>query len=128
MMYYISMKIYDYTSAGGKNVIIDYIEKLPNELKAVAYSIRQKISKDGLLALDVLTTRQLKGKLYEIKFSNQRMMYVLKDGDAIYFLHICKKQKNKAEKKDIDIAIKRAKSYGLKVWKKEKLWDLNKQI
>ncbi|MDO5440360.1 MAG: type II toxin-antitoxin system RelE/ParE family toxin [Erysipelotrichaceae bacterium] len=109
------MEIFDYTTSGGKNVILSYIDSLPIELKIVAYGIRKKIRDDGLIAFQALNTRKLKGKLYEIKFSNQRIMYVIRDSDRVYFLHICKKQKNKAEKKDIDLAIKRAKDGGLSI-------------
>ena len=54
-------------------------------------------------------TRQLQGKLWEIKFSDNRIMYVIADKDNIYFLHACRKQKGKAEKFELDTAIKRAK-------------------
>ena len=71
--------------------------------------------KEGLIALETLDTRQLRGKLWEIKFSSNRIMYVVKDSDNIYFLHACKKQKGKAEKFELEKAIKRAKEQGLKI-------------
>jgi len=40
-------------------------------------------------------------------------MYVLKDGDNIYFLHACKKQKGKAEQFELNKAIMRAKEASL---------------
>jgi len=42
-------------------------------------------------------------------------MYVLHDGNSVYFLHACHKQKNKAEKFEMEKAIKRAKEAGLKI-------------
>lgn len=42
-------------------------------------------------------------------------MYILADSDNIYFLHICKKQKGKAEKHEIEKAITCAKEADL--WK-----------
>ena len=42
-------------------------------------------------------------------------MYVIADTDNIYFLHICKKQKDKAEQFEIDTAIQRAKEKGLEL-------------
>ena len=66
-------------------------------------------------ALEALNIRQLKGKLWEIKFFSNRVMYVLYDKENIYFLHVCKKQKNKAEKFELDKAIKRAIECGLKI-------------
>ena len=109
------MKIYDYTTAGGKNLILAYIHELTEDLRAIVYQIREDISKYGIDAFVSLQTRQLIGKLWEIKFKNQRIMYVIIDRDAVYFLHICRKQKNKAERKDIETAVKRAGEYGIRL-------------
>ena len=109
------MNIIDYKTAGGKNLIMEYFRDLQTKERAEAYKIRQHIRKDGMDALETLNTRQLKSKLWEIKFFSQRIMYVLYDKENIYFLHVCKKQKGKAEKFELDKAIKRAKDAGLKV-------------
>ena len=109
------MRVMDYITAGGKNLITEYLDKLPDGERTTAYEIRSKIESLGKVALDSIKTRQLKGKLWEIKFSDNRIMYVLKDSEYIYFLHACKKQKNKTEKSDLEKAIKRAKEAGLKV-------------
>jgi phage-related protein len=43
-------------------------------------------------------------------------MYVLQaEDDEIYFLHACRKQKGKAEKFELDTAIKRAKEKGFDI-------------
>jgi len=70
---------------------------------------------NGLLAFQELNTRQLRGKLYEIKHGDNRVMYVIKDGDNVYFLHACQKQKGKAEKFELETAMRRAKEAGLKM-------------
>ena len=75
--------------------------------------VRQEIKKYGLDAFEKLNTRQLRGKLWEIKISQNRVMYVIIDSNNVAFLHICKKQKGKAEKQDINKAIQRAKKEGL---------------
>ena len=36
-------------------------------------------------------------------------MYVVADGDNMYLVHACKKQKGKAEKNELDKAIRRVK-------------------
>lgn len=77
--------------------------------------IRRRISEDGVIALEALNTRHLCGKLREIKFSANRIMYAIQDSETIYFLHACKKQKNKSEKFELETAIKRAKEFGFKV-------------
>ena len=109
------MTIIDYKTEGGKNIIKEYLSSLPKKECHEGYQIRHRIWKDGLLALEILDTRQLKGKLWEIKFADNRIMYALKNRDTIYFLHACKKQKNKAEKFDLEAALKRAREYGLDV-------------
>jgi phage-related protein len=111
----IYLKIIDYYTDGGKNVIKEYLSSLPKKECHEGYQIRHRVWNEGLLALEILDTRQLKGKLWEIKFSDNRIMYVLKDKDAIYFLHACKKQKNKAEKHDLETALNRAYEYGLNI-------------
>jgi phage-related protein len=68
---------------------------------------------NGLDALDNLNTRQLRGKLWEIKFSNNRMIYAVANKDNIFFLHACKKQKGKAEKFEIEKALSRMAEVGL---------------
>ena len=87
------MTILDYATAGGKNLITEYLDKLPKNERAVGYRIRDRIETYGIVGLKSLRTRQLKDKLWEIKFSDNRIMYVLQDTDTIYFLHACKKQK-----------------------------------
>jgi len=109
------MKIIDYHTAGGKNLIKEYLSSLPRTECNVGYAIRHKIVKSGLAALDELDTRQLKGKLWEIKFSQNRIMYVIADKDNIYFLHACKKQKGKAENFELEKGIRRAKEAGFDV-------------
>ena len=107
------MEIYDYTTSGGKNVIIDYIDKLPNAERLAIYDIREHIRKNGLVAFEDLNTRQLQGKLWEIKVSQTRIMYVVINSDGVAFLHICKKQKGKAELIDLRKAISRGRREGI---------------
>ena len=107
------MKIHDYHTSGGKNLIKEYISTIPIEERRVIYRIRHKVILNGILAFQELTTRQLRGKLYEIKYTDNRIMYVIKDNDNVHFLHACQKQKGKAEKFEIETAIKRAKELKL---------------
>lgn len=73
-------------------------------------TILDRLQDEGLNALNILNTRQLREKLWEIKFCNDnRIMYIVVDGENIYLVHACKKQKNKAEKYELDKAIRRVK-------------------
>jgi phage-related protein len=111
----ICLQIHDYQTAGGKNIIEEYLDNLPTKESIIGYSIRKRIVLDGLSAFDELNTRQLRGKLWEIKFVQNRIMYVIADRDNVYFLHACKKQKDKAERFELEKAIKRAKELGFTV-------------
>ena len=107
------MQIHDYYTKGGKNLIKEYLSELPINERTYGYGIRHKIIKEGLNAFNGLNTRQLQGKLWEIKFADNRIMYVIFDNDNVHFLHACKKQKGKAEKFELDKAIQRAKEKDL---------------
>lgn len=103
------MIIYDYHTIGGKNVTKEYIDRLETGEKLRIYEIREEIRRSGLDAFEKINTRQLRGKLWEIKISQTRIMYVIIDTNGVAFLHICKKQKGKAAKKELDTALKRAR-------------------
>jgi len=109
------MEIHDYVTAGGKNLIREYISTRPMEERRALYKIRHDIILNGLAAFQELNTRQLRGKLYEIKHGVNRVMYVIKDGNNVYFLHACQKQKGKAEKFELETATRSATEAGLKI-------------
>ena len=109
------MNIHDYITAGGKNLIKEYISTRPMDERRAIYKIRHEIIMKGFSAFQNLNTRQLRGKLFEIKYNDNRIMYVIKDGDNVYFLHACAKQKDKTEKFDLETAINRAKELNLKL-------------
>lgn len=105
-----NMNVHHYETSGGKDLILEYIDNLPKYERAEGLTILNRLEDEGIAALDVLNTRQLRGKLWEIKFYNDnRIMYVVTDGDNIYLVHACKKQKGKAEKYELNKAIKRVK-------------------
>jgi phage-related protein len=104
------MNVRYYQSAGGKNLIIDYVDKLPKRERMLGLAIIQDLANNGHSVLASLDTRQIDGKLWEIKFYNHnRFFYCCVEGDTIYLVHACKKQKNAAEQKDINKAKQRMK-------------------
>ena len=107
------MDIYEYTTRGGKNEITNYIHKQTAKERLEIYDIRQEIRKHGMDTFEKIDTRQLRGKLWEIRVSQTRIMYVIVDTNGVAFLHICKKQKGKAEKQEIEKALERAKRENL---------------
>jgi len=107
------LKIHDYHTAAGKNLIKEYLRTLPKTEMYLGYRIRHKLGSKGMAALDELDTRQLRGKLWEIKFTQNRFMYVVANKRNFHILHVCKKQKGKAEQFEIETAVQRAKELGL---------------
>lgn len=104
------LNIYTYQTSGGKDLIINYLDSLPKNESAEGYYIMEQLEKRGISFLQMLNTRQLSGKLWEIKFrKNNRIMYILLDKDNMYLLHACKKQKGKAERFELNKAKRRAK-------------------
>ena len=77
------MEIYDYTTFGGKNLIKEYIENLPDALKTEILYTRQLIREKGVEAFAFLITRQVYRKLWEIKISQEvgEMPFVKADLD-----------------------------------------------
>lgn len=108
------MQVFTYQTSGGKDLIYDYLDQLPRDEAKYGYTILEELEKAGLAALDVVETRKLRGKIIEVKFGQNRFIYVA-EANSIYILHACRKQKNKTEQKDMEIAIKRAKELGQEI-------------
>lgn len=103
-----------YTTVGGKNLILEELNHLEISKRAEAYYILNLIEDHGIEALNTLNTRKIYQKVYELKFGQSRIFYLLMDKEHIYRLHMCKKQKQKTEQNDKMLAIKRSKELGRK--------------
>ena len=104
------MKIYSYQTSGGKDLIMEYLNNLTSSEKAEAFYILEMLESRGVEFLAYLNTRQIEGKIWEIKFRHHnRIFYILLDKDNLYLLHACKKQKGKAEIFDLRKAKRRAR-------------------
>lgn len=104
------MNVYTYCTSGGKDLIHEYLDGLPKRESAEGYFILEQLEKLGTAFLKSLNTRQLEGKLWEIKYPrHNRIFYVLMDKENIYMLHACQKQKDKAERFELDKARTRMK-------------------
>jgi len=111
-----NMKLHHYKTSGGKDLILDYINKLSEDEKIDGLSVLQKLKHDKF---DELTIKTWQGKISEVYFyKHNRIFYVVADGNDMYLLHACRKQKNKTEKNDSEIVIKRAKKTGDELSKK----------
>ncbi|SHH36826.1 type II toxin-antitoxin system RelE/ParE family toxin [Desulfosporosinus lacus] len=108
------MSVYRYATLGGKDLIADYLKSLPKDEQAEGQLIMTQLEQKGLDYLkEILDTRQIEKKLWEIKFLRKnRFFYIIADVDNFYIVHACRKQKGKAEKFEIDKAKQRAKEIG----------------
>jgi hypothetical protein len=80
------LKLLTYCTIGGKD--------LPKDESALGYAIINSLSEYGFDALEGLETRQIKGKLWEIKFRRQnRIFYVVVENGYVYLVDACKKLK-----------------------------------
>ena len=110
------MKLHRYETSGGKDLILEYINKLSKSEKIDGYTVMEKLEEERFNELTIKTWR---GKISEVYFyKHNRIFYIIADGENIYLLHACRKQKNKTEKTDEEKVIKRAKELGEQLSKK----------
>ena len=101
------MEVHHYASSSGKDVILDYIYSLPVDEQVDGLTVLQCLENEEM---DKLKYKHWRHKIYEVYFyKNNRLFYVIADGHKMYILHCCRKQKNKTEKKDTAIILKRVK-------------------
>ena len=104
-----TLKIFFYQRPNKKEPVRDEIMKLPTEERASAFERLDGIQKHGLYYTRV-TFKQIKGKLWEIKYqykNQHRILYCMKDTNTMILLHYLKKKTQKLDPKDRSIAEKR---------------------
>ncbi|MDO4266864.1 MAG: type II toxin-antitoxin system RelE/ParE family toxin [Eubacteriales bacterium] len=86
---------------------MNYINRLPLDEKIDGLDVLQQMQYGNF---DSIYTKSWEGNIKEAYFyKHNRIFYFIADGENIYLLHACRKQKNKTEKRDADIVRKRAK-------------------
>ena len=98
-----SVKITFYRTAGGASPVEKYLVDLDSKERAAVADALKAIEISGLRAAGV-RTRQIKGKLWEIKASQQRVFYVVVMGGEMVLLHAAKKEGQKADRGDVETA------------------------
>lgn len=110
------MELHHYKTAGGKDLILEYILNLSKEEKADGLAVLQKLQEGKI---NELTIKVWRGKISEVYFyKHNRIFYVIEDSENMHVLHACRKQKNKTEDSDSQKVIERAKRLGEKLNKK----------
>jgi phage-related protein len=93
-----------YQTARGDLPVEEYLDELPAKQAAKVLDVLAAIEEHGL---EVAVTRQIRGKLWEIKVSATRIFYALVTGPEVVLLHAYKKQGQKAPAKEIETAERR---------------------
>jgi phage-related protein len=104
------MRVAFYTSQSGRSPVEDFIDSLSKSDQARFRDVFDGIQSSGLDCPRV-QFRQLRGKLWEIKFTSPsggyRIAYVVVQKDVMVWLHVFKKTTQKTPLRDLDIAEKR---------------------
>ena len=107
----IRMILHDYESSSGKDLIMEYLDSLPDDERTDGLMVMKCMENNEF---DKILFKRWEKKVYEVYFrKNNRIFYITVDGNNIYLLHACRKQKNKTEKNDRKIVKKRAKELGM---------------
>ena len=93
-----------YETARGDRPVEEFIDGLSAKEAAKVLDALAAIEAHGL---ETVVTRQLKGKLWELKVSAARVFYVVVTGPEVVLLHAYKKQGQKAPRKEIETAERR---------------------
>lgn len=99
-----------YRTSSGREPVREYLDGLPQAALEMVLKDLRHIREHGLDSFVV--TRHLKDKLWEIKTGagrQQRIFYCIITGPVMVFLHACKKQKEAAQRDDVELAYKRMK-------------------
>ena len=98
------MTLHDYCSNSGKDLILDYINSLPEDEKTDGLSVMECMEKGEF---DKIKFKRWEKKVYEVYFQkHNRIFYITVD-----------KQKNKTEKTDQKLVRKRASELGKQLGK-----------
>ena len=109
------MNIHTYQPASGRDLIREYIDTLTEPEQIDALSVLECMEKDEF---NKIQFKRWQNRVYEVYFQkHNRLFYIFADSGNLYLLHACRKQKNKTEKKDKNIVIKRAKELGKELGK-----------
>ena len=84
----------------------DYLADLPSDQSDPIYAAFADIRARGLDG-SAVTSRHIEGKLWELKFTMDRIFYVVLTGPEMVLLHAYKKQGQKSPLREIQTARKR---------------------
>lgn len=104
----VPLEIRFYVSLAGNSPVESYLEGLESKDRARIADALERVRTEGFEAVGI-RTRQIDGKLWEIKVSRHRVFYVTIEGPVVVLLHAYQKQGRKAPKAELDVARARLK-------------------
>jgi phage-related protein len=102
------MDVRFFRTAAGAEPVLEHLRSLSQDQRDAAGKAIRSIQSHGLHVPNV-SLRQVKGKLWEIRASDQRVFYVVADAGVVWLLHAYKKQGQKAPLGEIAVAQARMK-------------------
>jgi phage-related protein len=102
------MRVTFFKTGSGRSPVLEYILDLAKPERARLFEALDQIERYGFKAARI-QFRQIEGKLWEIKASAHRVLYVVVDRDEMVLLHAYKKQGQRLPIKERNIAIQRMK-------------------
>ncbi len=97
------MDVRFYRTEAGAEPVRDYLRGLPKAERQAAGAAIRAIQRHGLDAPGV-STRQIHGKLWEIRTSDDRIFYCVAAGPIVWLLHAYRKGSQRAPKREITTA------------------------
>jgi phage-related protein len=97
------MEVRFYRAASGAEPVREYLRGLSLDERRMVGAALRALQTSGLTAPG-LVTRQLDGKLWEIKASDQRVFYCVAVGPVVWLLHAYRKASQKAPRRELVLA------------------------
>lgn len=101
------MDVRFYETEAGTSPVIDYLRTLPREQRQIAGRAIRALQNADTLAEAHVDVRPIKGKLWEIRASYQRVFYVIAARNVWWLLHAYEKDTNKTPEREKDVALRR---------------------
>lgn len=90
----------------GIEYVKKFINSLPLDEQVDALHVLENLENGEF---DKVFCKNWRGKIKEVYFKRNNRFFFVKNGNTIQLLYACRKQKNKTEKQDAYIILKRAK-------------------
>jgi phage-related protein len=102
------VRVRRYVTPAGADPVAKFLDALPVRQAASILAAAQAIEESGLEESGA-ATRQLRGRLWELKVGQQRVLFVLIAGPTMVLLHGYTKGSQRAPKREIETALARMK-------------------